>query len=247
MKLELCNTAEDVSVNYNYEPYLVSETFQQICRFLPLNSNLNLKLDNLDNLKFEKNFNIKENDLENNENQKMRDEKKLDKNLEKKNIIKSDKNVFQDMSWIIKDKKFEKSEKFIKKDNIQIEKIKKVENINKEKIKKTENKDSPSIPYIPFLPSMDLNLRLDRRISKSKDQKERKIEFKKKRSESFVLFTQHSWLNNNDLGEEIVLKTNKENFLRVIFKFRPEYVKVGQKIVIYDQKIKATGIVMEIL
>ena len=225
----MCNTNKDVGVNYNYEPYLVSETFQQICRFLPLNGSLNLKVDNLygENLKFKKNYKDKV----------VEEEKKIikDENLKKDMIKKEDNKIdgekIEEKDQTVKIEKTSKQESF--------EKMEKKYKLGKLNL----NNDTPSIPFLSSL----THLKLDRRISKSKDQKDRKMEFKKKRSESFVLFSQNSWLNNNDLGEEIILKADEKNYLRVIFKFRPEYVKVGQKIVIYDQKIKATGVVTEIL
>jgi len=90
-------------------------------------------------------------------------------------------------------------------------------------------------------------LKFTKTISKSKDNLDLKAEPVKPRSKSHYI-DKDNWNQNIDkFYSDICLKPNTENILLVKFKFRPEYVKLGQKVVIYDNHLKATGIVTELI
>lgn len=91
-----------------------------------------------------------------------------------------------------------------------------------------------------------MELKLSRNISKSIDKTEARQRGMKKRSDSF--FINQNWKKELDATlPSIILKPNIVNHVIVELKFKPEYVKKGQTIMIYDQNLKATGEVTELL
>lgn len=89
-----------------------------------------------------------------------------------------------------------------------------------------------------------LHPRLERVISKSKDRMEPRPE-KKKRSDSEV-FSGTDLLGSNRETFNLSLKTGEANKIRLHFKFRPQFVTCGQRVVVYNPKIKAVGVVTQV-
>ena len=90
-------------------------------------------------------------------------------------------------------------------------------------------------------------LKMTRLVSKSKDNIDTKFDTHKKRSKS-LYNSRENWDNTlSQTTSDICLLPNADNILLVKFKFKPEYVKLGQKVVIYDNHLKATGVVIELI
>jgi hypothetical protein len=86
--------------------------------------------------------------------------------------------------------------------------------------------------------------RLERVISKSKDKKEPRAE-KKKRSDSEV-FIGTDLLGSHREVFSLALKSGETNKINLHFKFRSQFVRSGQRVVIYTPKIKAVGVVTQV-
>jgi GTPase len=91
-------------------------------------------------------------------------------------------------------------------------------------------------------------LKMERIISKSKDKSFRKAEpiIGKRRSDSEVLSPNKRLFKPRPSIPEVILKAGNKSMLILRFKFKPQYVKLGQTVVIYDQKLKATGTITRI-
>lgn len=89
-------------------------------------------------------------------------------------------------------------------------------------------------------------LKLIKTISKSKDTIDLKVDSNMKRSKSQHIDKVEWTKILKQTAPDIRIKPNCDNIVVLRFKFRPEYVKLGQKIVIYDYHIKATGVVSEL-
>lgn len=90
-------------------------------------------------------------------------------------------------------------------------------------------------------------LKLTKAISKSKDTLEVRSKVNKKRSDSYYMDNSDWTKLLRQSAADICLKPNADNLVLLRFKFRPEYVRLGQRIVIYDQHLKATGEVVELV
>lgn len=89
-------------------------------------------------------------------------------------------------------------------------------------------------------------LRLERTISKSKDKaQEIVLEKKKKRSDSEVLFGSDVFGGGRE-AFSLALKAGETNRVNLRFKFKPQFVRTGQRVVIYTPRIKAVGVVTNV-
>lgn len=90
-------------------------------------------------------------------------------------------------------------------------------------------------------------LKLERVISKSKDKKiEPVVEKKKKRSDSEVCIGTDLFGVLKQSHFSASLKSGETNFVNLRFKFNPQFVMKGQRIVIYTPKLKAVGVVIKV-
>jgi GTPase len=93
-------------------------------------------------------------------------------------------------------------------------------------------------------PSADpSNFKLERLISKSKDKEVKKIEevLTKRRSDSEVFSPEKRFFKTRPTPATKLLVAGMSSNLVFRFKFKPQYVKLGQMVVIFDKKLKATG------
>lgn len=91
------------------------------------------------------------------------------------------------------------------------------------------------------------HLKLERLISKSKDKiLEKIVEKRKKRSDSEYFINTDIFGHSNGQSITEILKSGEKNSINLRFKFKPQFVRIGQRIVIYTQKIKAVGVVTKV-
>ena len=91
------------------------------------------------------------------------------------------------------------------------------------------------------------NLKMERIISKSKDKKfETIIEKKKKRSDSEVFVGDDLFGILRENSFNVILTYDQPNYINFRFKFKPQFVRIGQKILIHTPKIKAVGVVTKV-
>lgn len=88
-------------------------------------------------------------------------------------------------------------------------------------------------------------LKLTKKISRSIDTTDRKKRQKQRNNSFYIDQTLSKEFDSS--APSIILKPNSINNVTLRLKFKPEYVKLGQKIMIYDQNLKVTGEVTELL
>lgn len=91
-------------------------------------------------------------------------------------------------------------------------------------------------------------IKLDRLISKSKDKDFKKVEEirTKRRSDSEVFSPEKRFFKIRPTPSTKVLIAGQSSNLVFRFKFKPQYVKLGQMVVIFDKKLKATGTITKL-
>jgi GTPase len=89
--------------------------------------------------------------------------------------------------------------------------------------------------------------KFEKNISKSKDKSKTQIFPRtKQRSDSEVFNIKDNFEVMKESIFHITLKSGEPNFVNLKFKFRPQFVRVKQKIVIYTPKLKAVGTVSRV-
>ena len=89
--------------------------------------------------------------------------------------------------------------------------------------------------------------KFEKNISKSKDKTTKSIfERTKKRSDSEVFNIKDTFEVMKESIFHITLRSGEPSFVNLKFKFRPQFVRVKQKIVIHTPKLKAVGIVSRV-
>jgi len=86
-------------------------------------------------------------------------------------------------------------------------------------------------------------IKLERIMSKSKDKDFKKVDevHTKRRSDSEVFSPEKRFFKTKTVPSTKLLIAGQSTSITFRFKFKPQYVKLGQTVLIFDKKLKATG------